>query len=188
MKGKYSQLAKDILVSLAFAGGFAIMASTSAYFLLPLLKEISDDYTREKLRKKRADKIFNRLRKRGLIILSEKEDGKFVIELTKKGKRKVQEIQFENLKIEKPKRWDKKWRVIIFDIPDKYKRRARDALREKLKNLGFYSLQKSVWVIPYPCEKEIQFLCELFNIWPYVKIIIAEKISNDIKIRRYFKL
>lgn len=186
MKGKYGQLAKDILVSLAFAGGFAIVAS-SAYFLLPLLKEMSDEYNRKKLKEKRADKIFERLRKRKLIILREKEDGKFIVELTERGKRKVKEIQFENLKIQKTKKWDRKWRVIIFDIPNK-KNKARDALREKLKELNFYPLQKSIWVHPYPCEKEIQFLIELFNIGPYVDIIVAETISNETKLLKYFKL
>ena len=91
------------------------------------------------------------------------------------------------MKIEKPKIWDGKWRIVIFDIP-KHKKRARDALREKLKELGFYPFQKSVWVFPYPCEKEIQFLVELFDIWPYVNLIVAENISNDIKLRKHFKL
>lgn len=100
----------------------------------------------------------------------------------------MKEIQLDDMEIEKPAHWDKKWRVVIFDIPDKFKRRARDALREKLKKLGFCQLQKSVWVIPYPCQKEIQLLCELFNITPFVNIITAESIYNDIKLRKYFKL
>jgi len=187
MRERYSQLAKDILIGLAFAGSFAIMAS-STFFLLPLLKEASDEYIRKKIKEKRAGQIFERLKKRKLIILKEKEGGNFVVELTEKGKRKVKEIQFENLQIEKPKVWDKKWRVVIFDIPDKFKRKARDALRKKLKELGFYPFQKSVWVIPYPCEKEIQFLCELFKIRPYVNIIVAESIDNDIKLKKYFGL
>lgn len=186
MKERYNQLTKDILVRLAFAGVFSI-AAASSYFLLPLLKEMSDDYLRRKLKKEKDKRILERLRKQKLIILKEKEDGKFVVELTEKGKRKVKEIQFENLKIEKPKKWDKKWRIVIFDIPIE-KNRARDALREKLKELGFYQLQKSVLVYPYPCEKEIQFLCELFNITPYVTIIVAENISNETKLKKHFKL
>ncbi len=187
MKEKYGKLAKDILFGLAFTGSFAILASTPAYFLLPLLKEISDEYTRKKLKEKRVDKIFERFKKRRLIILKE-ENGKFIVELTEKGKRKVKEIQFENLKIEKPKKWDRKWWVVIFDIPEKFKKRARNALREKLKELDFYQLQKSVWVFPYSCEKEIQFLCELFDITPFVNILIADNIYNDIKLRKHFKL
>ena len=54
--------------------------------------------------------------------------------------------------------------------------------------LGFYQLQKSVWAIPYPCEKEIQFLCELFSINRFVNIITADKIYNDIILRKYFDL
>lgn len=43
--------------------------------------------------------------------------------------------------------WDKKWRVVIFDIEEKEKR-TRNALRQKLVSLGFGELQKSVYVTP----------------------------------------
>ena len=92
------------------------------------------------------------------------------------------------MEIEKQKIWDKKWRIIIFDIPEKRGRIARDVLRSKLQKLGFYLIQKSVWVYPYPCEKEVQLLCEMFNINPYVNIITAERIYNDNSVKRYFGL
>jgi len=58
------------------------------------------------------------------------------IELTEKGKKQAQKIGFNKLKISKPKRWDKKWRIIIFDVPEKNKI-IREALREKIQKLGF---------------------------------------------------
>lgn len=189
LKGlRYKELTKNILLYLAMAGAITI-AATSPYFLLNIAKGILRDkkYFKKKLDERKVARALERLKKNRIIILNEK-NGKFKVELTEEGKRKVKEIQFENLEIKKPSVWDGKWRVIIFDIPDKYKRRARDALREKLKELGFYPLQKSVWVIPYPCEKEIQFLVELFDIWPYVNTITAGNIYNDIKLRKYFKL
>jgi len=188
MPREYRGIAKEILLYLATAGG-VLIAATSPYFLLNIAKGIirNRKYIKKKLDEREIAKILERLRRNRLIILSE-GDGKFKVELTEKGKRKVKEIQFKNMKIEKPKVWDGKWRVVIFDIPEKYKKRARDALREKLKELDFYPLQKSVWVIPYPCEKEIQFLIELFNISQYVNIILAENISNDLKLRKHFKL
>lgn len=188
MPRKYKGIAKEILLYLATAGGILITA-TSPYFLLNIAKGIIRDrkYIKKKLDERKIAKILERLKRNRLIILSE-ENGKFKVELTEKGKRKVKEIQFRNMKIEKPESWDGKYRLVIFDIPEKHKKRARDALREKLKELGFYPLQKSVWVCPYPCEKEIQFLVELFDIYPYVNIILAENIYNDLKLRKHFKL
>jgi len=183
-----SKLSKDVLLFL-FNIGIVSIAATSPYFLLNIAKGIlrNRKYFKNKYNEKEVAKMIDKLKRSRLIILSEK-NGKFKVELTEKGKRKVKEIQFENMTVEKPKSWDKKWRIIIFDIPDKYKKRARDALRDKLKQLGFYQLQKSVWVHPFPCEKEIQFLCELFGITPFVNIVIAEKIYDDNKLRKYFKL
>lgn len=186
--GRYRELTKDVLLYLATAGAITI-AATSPYFLLNISREILQNkkYFKEKLDERKIARLIERLKRNRLIILSEK-NGTFKVELTEKGKRKIKEIQFENLKIEKPAVWDKKWRVVIFDIPDKHKKGARDALREKLKELDFYPLQKSVWAYPYSCEKEIQFLCELFDIILFVNILIAENIYNDIRLRKYFRL
>jgi DNA-binding transcriptional regulator PaaX len=184
----YNEITKEVLLYLATAGAILI-AATSPYFLLNISKAIIKNrkYIQKKLDAKKLAKMIDRLRRNRLIILSE-EDGKFKIELTQKGKRVVKKIQFEKMKIEKPVIWDGKWRVIIFDIPDKHRKRARDALRERLKVLNFYPLQKSVWVHPYPCQQEIQFLSELFDITPFINILIAENIYNDIKLRKHFKL
>jgi len=187
MSRKYGKLAKNILLGLSVSGVFAI-AATSPFFLLNIARCIKKNrkYFKKKFDERKIARALERLKKNRLIILRE-QDGKFQVELTKKGKRKVEEIQFENMFIKKSSSWDGQWRVLIFDIPDKYKK-ARDALREKLQKIGFYQLQKSVWVHPYPCEKEIQFLCELFNIAPFVNIIQAGKIYDDVKLRKYFSL
>ena len=164
MPNKYKETTKDILLCL-FTAGAIMVAATSPFFLINVAREIKRNkkYIKKEIRKKlderKIAKALERLKRNRVIILSEKY-GKFKVELTEKGKRKVKEIQLEDMRTEKPDIWDKKWRIIIFDIPEKYKRRARDALREKLQKMKFYPLQKSVWVCPYSCEKEIQFLCE----------------------------
>src|SRR3989344_3862315 len=88
----------------------------------------------------------------------------------------------------KEKILDKKWRIVIFDIPERKGRQARNAMRWKLQKMGFFQLQKSVWVCPYPCEKEIQLVCEVFKINPFVNIVTAEQIYNDGNLKKYFKL
>jgi len=185
---KYSDLSKDIILGLAVAGVIAI-AATSPFFLINLANFFikNKKYLKKEYDEHKVACAFERLKRNRLIILRE-IDGKFKVELTEKGRRKVKEIKFDDMAIKVPPVWDKKWRIVIFDIPEKQRKRARNALREKLQKLGFYQLQKSVWALPYPCEKEIQFLCELFDINRFVNIIIANKIYNDIIVKKYFNL
>ncbi|MDP4001815.1 MAG: CRISPR-associated endonuclease Cas2 [bacterium] len=72
--------------------------------------------------------------------------------------------------------WDKKWRIIIFDIPQE-KHIARIRFRNKLKSLGCVMLQKSVFIFPYECHEEIGDICESLEIGDYVDILIAESIG-----------
>lgn len=191
MNIKHGKIAKNILLILAVAGLLTI-ASTSPYFLYNLAREIIR-YSNKQAKKykyseiKKIARSLSGLNKNKIIILKE-ANGKFIVKLSEKGKKAVREIQFENMKIEKPKTWDKKWRIIIFDIPEAGYRVARDVLRSKLQKLGFYLIQKSVWVYPYPCEKEIQLMCEIYEINPYVNIVTAEKIYNDDAMKKYFRI
>ncbi|MDD5145833.1 MAG: hypothetical protein PHF44_03250 [Candidatus Pacebacteria bacterium] len=176
-------LTKKVLLSLVIVGAFAI-AATSPYFLMHIARAY---FKEKKYNKRKVAKTLSALQKDGLVIGREK-NGIFKITLTEKGKEVIKKYQFDDLKIEEQRVWDKKWRVAIFDIPEKTRKVAREALREKLKKLNFYLLQKSVLVYPYPCEKEIRFLAEAFEISPYVNVILAEKIFDDIKLKKYFEL
>lgn len=190
MKNRYGEITKDVLFLLAGAGLFAV-AMTSPYFFANMakwiIKEKKNDKRYKNINIEKLSRSLSGLNKNKIIIIKE-VDGKFVVNLTEKGRKIVKEIQFENMKIEKPNRWDKKWRIIIFDIPEAGHRVARDVLRNKLQKLGFYLIQKSVWVYPYPCEKEIQLMCEIFGINSYVNIVTAEKIYNDDAMRKYFNI
>jgi phenylacetic acid degradation operon negative regulatory protein len=88
--------------------------------------------------------------------------------------------------IEKEK-WDGKWRFVIFDIPEKLKS-GRDALRKKIKKLGFYELQKSVFIFPYKCADEIAFIIEFFGIKKYVRHGTMDSIDDDIYLKKFFGL
>lgn len=173
-------------MGLLLTGAIAI-AATSPYFLINIAKAYSRNKKYKNYDKRKIAQTFSRLKRNRLIILKEEGD-KVTVELTEKGKRKIKQYQFDELKIAKPKNWDGKWRIVIFDIPEKKKKVAREALREKLKKLNFFQLQKSVWVHPFPCENEIQLVAEIFEVTPFINIIIADKISNDIKTKTHFNL
>ena len=133
---------------------------------------------------------FKNLKRRKLIEIIREDDYKIKVQLTNKGQKRIKEFCFEMLEIKKPKSWDKKWRILIFDIPTKPKvyNQAREALRRKIKDLGFYQMQKSVWVYPYECEDEILFIAELFQVQKHIEIITAEKLLHAEGIKREFGL
>jgi len=117
----------------------------------------------------------------------DKEDkGKFKISLTKKGALEYIKYKIEK---EKKKKWDGKWRIIIFDILEN-KRRIRDLLRNRLRWYGFKELQKSAWVFPYDIKKEIEEILEIcnVNIVGDIRFLTVEKMSNDEDLREFFEL
>ncbi len=107
------------------------------------------------------------------------------LKMTTKGKRLFGEkSSLEDLKIIPSKDWDGRWRFVLFDVPEK-SRSFRDALRYYLKNMGFFQFQKSVWIYPFECEREIAYLCEFLGIKRFT-ITFTAKINNDRILRRYF--
>ncbi|MEK7080626.1 MAG: CRISPR-associated endonuclease Cas2 [Patescibacteria group bacterium] len=192
MKNRYGEITKDILSTLAFASVITI-AATSPYFLINVARAVIKYKKYNKNKNYRVNdynlsKSLAGLNKNKIIILKNEND-KFTIKLTEKGKRVVKGILFDNMKIEKPQKWDKKWRIVVFDIPErKVGKHQRNLFRAKLQSVGFYQMQKSVWVCPYPCEKEVRLMCEIYEINPYVNIITAEEIYNADALIKHFKL
>jgi len=172
-------ITKILLIWILISGGLVVLSMSDPQLPYKLLKS----YLRHKsnLQKRLAE-----LEKRGWIKV-EKNADEIIVKLVKKGKLQAIKYQIDDLKIEKPEKWDGKWRIVIFDIPNK-KRVARDVLRQKLKEMDFQILQESVFIHPYPCEKEIEVIKSVYEIWPYVNLIIAEKIDNENKLKEKFNL
>lgn len=114
-------------------------------------------------------------------------DGSHTLVLSEKGRERALTYQLEKIRIPVPAAWDKKWRMVLFDVPQK-RGRTRDAFRIHLKQIGFIELQKSVFVCPYPCKDEIDFLIELYDIRRYVRLVVADAIDTDIHLRQRFGL
>ena len=116
----------------------------------------------------------------------ENPDGGLTFVLSDKGKLKALTYHFDTMKITE-RVWDNKWRVVFFDIPEKY-RRGRDSLRNKLRELGFYELQKSVFVFPHECRDEIDFITEYYGIRKYVRYAVMDFIDNAEHLKVKFSL
>ena len=128
----------------------------------------------------------NRLIKKGFIKYVKKDSKKYFC-VTDKGKKALRFLELENFKISKPRRWDGKWRLIVFDILEKRKG-TRDLLRKCLVKIGFIRLQNSVWVYPYDCEDLIFLLKTDFELGKNVLYIVADEIESDKNLKENFGL
>jgi len=125
---------------------------------------------------------FRNLKSRGLVSKMSGDKYKF----TKNGIVWFKESRFKYFKL-KVGKWDKKWRVVIFDIPQEMHGK-RNWLRKKLINLGFYMVQKSVFTFPYSCEEELGDICSYLDISDYVDILIASSIGfREQEIKKFFQ-
>lgn len=164
--------------------GLAIGLTYSPRRQLMVAKRLSREW--KKIDEKKLLNDINKLYQSELVEIHENPDGLITLKLSKKGELKTLSYNFDRMKIH-PYSWDGKWRLVVFDIPEAL-RRGRDALRDKLKNLGFYELQKSVFIFPYECHDEIEFLIEFFDLRRFVRHGLLENIDNDLHLKRVFKL
>lgn len=179
-------LGKGILLSSLFlfpGTGLGIKAIYDIYEKANKNKELQEW---ERYNLPRLRYILNRLRRQKLIEVEE-QNGYSIVKLTYKGRLRTLKYKLEEMALEIPKHWDGKWRLIIYDIT-KFKRKQQSAFRRMLKKLQMLPLQKSVYLTPYSCAQEIEFLREYFEVGEGVIYIIAEKIENEGVYKRYFDL
>lgn len=174
-----------IIYSLGVGVGILIALSNKkhSYELTEsLVKEIFGFKTKENLIKR----DLYRLRKQKIIKFEKSRDN-YKIVLTDEGKKIYLRFNYEKMRLNKKQVWDMKWRMILFDIPNK-KKWARDAFSYRMKELGCVRFNNSVWVYPYPCEKEINFLASYWGVEKFVHFAIVSKITNEEILKKHFKI
>lgn len=112
----------------------------------------------------------SRMEKHGFI----KKEGRFY-RLSSAGKYLAQCI-FKRKKIFE-KKWDKKYRVVIFDIPEK-KKQSRNWLRDELYELKYQKLQKSVFIGKFPLPEDLIKEIKTKKIDKNVDYLLADKIYS----------
>lgn len=184
--GKGSNLgpvAQKILLLLFGGITLGLTHSPDQYF--KIIKAIARDWKeidRENLRR-----TIKRLYKSRLIKAEKNKDGTFTLLLSHNGKERVLKYKADNIKISWMKKWDGKWRIVLFDIPEK-SRIIRDALRRALLRAGFFEYQKSVFVHPFECQDEVDFIIEFFHARPYTRFVVADSLDNEFHLKKHFEL
>lgn len=136
-------------------------------------------------RKSDFNREVKRLHKKGYVALTKTEKG-WLVKILRKGRRRFKEIQMANLELPKQSKWDGMWRFFIFDIPEGIRSR-RDSLREKLKSLGLHNIQRSVFVYPFDCRKELEFVANYYNLDKYTTYTEVSYTDIDQELTTYFK-
>ncbi len=186
---------KDILKLIG--AGIVLSSLIMAPGLGYAIKAIQDEYRRskrerdwrewEKYNLPRLRYMLKRMMRANLLRQQENPDGTTTLALTQKGKLRELTYNIEEMEIQKPSAWDGQWRLIIYDIT-KFKKREADMLRRVLTKLNMHRLQKSVYLYPYPCKNELEFLRHYFNVPEAVLYLIVSRIEHDEAFRRYFGL
>jgi len=175
--------AQKVLVLLF--GGLALGLTSSPDRYFRIIRTIRKDF--EKINRYALHRTIRNLYRSKLVNVKENADDTVTLVLTDKGRVKALTYNIENVNVPDMKRWDKQWRVVMFDIPERYKK-PRDALSKTLKKAGFYKFQKSVFVHPFECKNEVDFVVEFFNLRPYVRYMLASHIDNELDIKQHFNL
>lgn len=136
--------------------------------------------------KKYIDTTLKRLLDQKCIRLERRNNHVFYT-LTEKGTLQLVKLKLASGMFEKPKRWDGKWRIVTYDISEK-RRPKRILLLRALGEAGFYHLQDSLWVYPYPC-RELELLLKFqFTLGKEVLYIEGAEIELEPKLLRHFGL
>lgn len=182
-KRRKTELKQALLATVALTGVVLVAAiapnAPAALMKLPSMQ-------RAKLRYQYRT-VLGRLAAQGHIAFEE-QDGRRYARITDEG-RKALMFEKEKAKMRnlRKKRWNERWRVVIFDVPER-RRRIRDRLRIMMQETGFVRLQDSVWVFPYDCEEFISLLKAELKIGAAVLYMVVEQIENDKHLRAHFGL
>ena len=127
-------------------------------------------------------KTVSRLKVRGYV-----EEDDAGIRLTAKGIERAQAYELEGLRVPRVDPWDGRWRLIIWDIPEK-QRTVRDQLRYLFTKLGLHPLKRSIWVTPFPCREQVEYLKSALDLEANLTFAEATYLDGGASLRRHFNV
>lgn len=191
-KIKYGEIVKGIFYYFANAIAQTYEIGTrrkpDIFTFLDWLVEDINKYLNKKIEKNTLSRTIKRLAKRDILYLEEDKD-RVKVYLKDFNQPKILEYSIKALLDFKKKKnkWKGKWYMVFFDVPED-QRNKREYLRKFLKRLGFYPYQKSVYIFPFACEKEVALIKKITQSEKYLSYAIVEKIDQEKRIKSFFKL
>ena len=122
------------------------------------------------LGKTALSQALKRLREKGLVEKELISDSEVIFKLTKAGRNKAILLKDED------ENWDGKWRIVVFDIPEK-RRSARKFLRKKLIDWSFRKWQKSVWACKKDCADQLEEVIKEAGIEDWVLVLESNRVG-----------
>lgn len=183
MKRLVSKKGLEVLAALAGGANLEFQPSPKGYF-----RAIGKDRGRwVKFERKTLLYAIKTLHKNKFVEIIEEKTGSTQIKLTEEGRAFARKQRSFLSGFSSPKEWDKKWRLIFFDVPEE-KKKLRDAFRYQLKKAGLKEFQRSAFIFPYSCFREIEGLAEELGIKEHIVLATAETLSNEFHFKNRFGL
>lgn len=178
-------LQRIILATLAVGGTVALAAV--APNVLAELRKLDPSFAKRKNIRRHIQETLWRMERHGVVSLPRKGTmGR--VQILPKGSALIEKIHASEYRIPEPMIWDGKWRMVMFDVPER-RRRVRDQLRRLLQNAGLVRLHDSVWVHPYPCDELVVLVkAHLKNTRGEIHYGVGELIESDHYLREQFGL
>lgn len=159
----HSREAIKIIAGLSAIGTVLVLPGSA--ILLGELMKVMDE--------KSAAKTVSYLKYNKLVVARDCDNGQVEYKLTSKAIASYKRAQLDDLQIITPYSWDKKWRMVMFDIPAE-KKNERQQLLQSLKEMNFYMLQKSTWIHPFDCEEQVGVLLSLLDLENEASYLVVE--------------
>jgi len=183
---------KNLPMAILAAVGIGAIVLTALF--VPNAVQIFKPFLRKKKRsnyeRERIQQAVRSLEGRQLVKRNKRRQQEY-IEITKEGLQTLKNLELEDkLKnLELPRgNWDHKWRIVLFDIPEE-KGVERRAFQERLKDLGCYTLQRSVFIYPHSCREELDLLISFWGIDRMVYYLEVGYLGGaESKARKFFSL
>ena len=176
----------DGLLKFVAAGGFVTVALVVPNALQIFDKPIGKLFhgLDRRAQEREVRRVIHYMKRRGLVKYGTK-DYQHGMSVTKTGQQWLKKHELDTMNVPRPPRWDKKWRLVFFDIPENEKSK-RDAFTQRLRLLRFQQLQRSVWIHPFPARPQVEVLTDLTRIRKYVTYVEISAIDNEADLRERF--
>lgn len=187
---RHGELREIVLsgIGLSVLLGGTFLISPSFPIIYGSILKLIQEFTQKNIPEKKVRRVLKNLEKKELVQLTEKGEQVYVSLksgwtplILKYSLRPLLELKRKN------KIWKGKWFMVTFDVPET-QRNKRDYVRKFLNDIGFFPYQKSVYLFPFECKKEIQLIKKIVEGAKYISYIIADEIENEQQAKIFFGL